>query len=63
MKTLLTWLRYTLARARYHMAAADLDFMEAAAPRAIGDSALSEIATTLTPRSLASSVASRVSLP
>lgn len=35
MKTLLTWLRYTLARARYHMAAADLDFMEANSPRAI----------------------------
>lgn len=35
MKTLITWLRYTLARARYEMAAADLDFMEAHAPRAI----------------------------
>lgn len=35
MKTLLTWLRYTLTRARYEMAAADLDFMEAHAPRAI----------------------------
>jgi len=35
MKALLTWLRYTLTRARYEMAAADLDFMEAHAPRAI----------------------------
>ncbi len=35
MKNLLTWLRYTLTRARYEMAAADLDFMEAHAPRAI----------------------------
>ena len=35
MKTLLTWLRYTLTRARYEMAAADLDFMEAHAPRTL----------------------------